>query len=156
MSGQTQSAWCSFRDMSGIKSTPTSTYTAFNRWTYQSYSGQNFTQCSCLRAKREFLLLLRCPKTKLGTQFPVHSQVLPFLVNKTDPALILGCNHIFYLDMKLCILNVVTHTRLFSKMLQKQCIWIARKEKSTLKKMTANLSQLLWPKIFKQFKLLQN
>lgn len=71
-----------------------------------------FIQCNHLWAKHKCLLLLRCPKAKLWTWFPIHSQMLPFLVKKVDPVLILDCNHIF-LEMKLCISNVVTHKQLF-------------------------------------------
>lgn len=114
------------------------------------------TLCSAVafELSMNFCCYLSAKKTKLWTQFSIHSPILPFLAKKADPALILGWNHIFSLEMKLCILNVVIHTQLFSKMLEKQCIWIAHKEKSTVRKMTANHLQLLWPKIFKQFKLL--
>lgn len=65
-----------------------------------------------------------------------------FISGKADPALLRVWNQIFSLEMKLCILNVVTYTQLFSKMVEKQCIWMLTKIYSK-KIMTAKHLQLL-------------
>lgn len=88
-----------------------STFSSFRASTESLVSGQNprvltllsadepiniirditsFIQCSHLWAKHKCLLLQRCPKAKLWTQFPIHLQMLPFLVNKVDPVSLLG------------------------------------------------------------------